>query len=173
VTQLAICGRRACWAPRPETSRTQHSCGLWRPGPAGPGGCAREQAPARPDTHSFPAPWPFESDGLVSSGERPVRLGSRLGRVVGRFLPLPGCAPAGSCHRARRRQARPVSHQSGGLPGLRPRTPTTGSWPSDNGVSSLWLAPQAPVRRRLTGRPVAQCLTKRSTSKTSLVCSMW
>ena len=40
---------------------------------------------------------------------------------------------------------------------------------SDNGLSSLRLAPSAPVRRRLAGRAVAQCLTKRLTSKTSLV----
>ena len=47
------------------------------------------------------------------------------------------------------------------------------SWSNDNGMSSLWLTPSAPVRLRLAGRPAAQCLTKRWISKTSLVWSMW
>ena len=46
-------------------------------------------------------------------------------------------------------------------------------WSSDSGLSSLRLAPSAPVRLRLAGRPVSQCLTKRLTSNTSLVCSRW
>jgi hypothetical protein len=70
-------------------------------------------------------------------------------------------------------RARPASHPSVRMPGLRPRTPTAGSSPTDNGVSSLGLAPPAPVRPRLTGRPGTQCLTKRLTSKTPLVWSMW
>jgi hypothetical protein len=92
---FAIGGRRDPGPHRPRTSRTQHSCGLWRPSPAGPGGCAGDSAPAGPDTHPFPTPWPFESGGLVSFAERPVRLGSRPGRVVGRSLLFRGFAPAG------------------------------------------------------------------------------
>src|SRR5262249_26680325 len=42
-----------------------------------------------PDTHPFPAPWPFEERRAHSATECPVRPGSRAGRVVGRFL-LPG-----------------------------------------------------------------------------------
>src|SRR5262249_22502920 len=51
-------------------------------------------------------------------------------------------------------RARPASHQSARLPGLRPRTPTADSWARDIGVSSLRLAPSAPVRPRLAGCPV-------------------
>src|SRR5947209_17987381 len=46
ATRLAIGGRRDSWPRRPRTSRTQPSCGLRRPGSAGPGGCAGEHAPA-------------------------------------------------------------------------------------------------------------------------------
>ena len=46
------------------------------------------------------------------------------------------------------------------------------AWSTDNGLSSLWLTPSAPVRRRLAGRAVDQCLAKRLTSKTAFVCSM-
>jgi hypothetical protein len=60
ATRLAISGRRDPGPRRPTTSRTPHSCGLRRPSPARPGGCAGEQAPAGPDPHSFPAPWPFK-----------------------------------------------------------------------------------------------------------------
>jgi len=80
---------------------------------------------------------------------------------------------AGTAARLRRKRARPASHQTGGLPGLRPRTPEADWWSSDNGLSALRLAPKAPVRRRRAGRAVAQCLMKRLTSNTSLVCSMW
>jgi hypothetical protein len=198
-------------APRPPTSRTQHSCGLWRPRPAGRGGCAGGSAPAGPDTYRCPGPWPFEVRLARPAGGRPVRQGSRLGRVVvGVFLLAGfrsgggrGCAGLVLAHQARsslvtrlwprsrwrppthrravarwatavsRKRARPASHQTVGLPGLRPRTPATGSRSTDRGVSSLWLAPRAPVRPRLAGRPVAQDRTKRWTSKTCLVRSMW
>jgi hypothetical protein len=46
--------------PLVEANRTQHSCGLWRPSPKGPSGCAREPALVGPDTHAFPTPWPFK-----------------------------------------------------------------------------------------------------------------
>jgi hypothetical protein len=94
-------------------------------------------------------------------------------RVLIPFVPRPTSGPRpGRGATAVSRRARPASHQTGRLPGLRPRTPVADSWSPDSGVSSWWLAPSAPVRPRLAGRPVAQCLTKRLTSKTSLVCSM-
>ena len=211
ATRLAIGGRRDSWPGRPRTSRTQHSYGLRRPDPAGPGGCAGEQAPAGPDTHSCPGPWPFKErrahlpqgrgqlgtahgwggssgDGLLPRGCGPAGVGRtwdgasapspysvRQPRadLVSSPDPPPGRGPMTDHRGQRGRRARPASHQSVGLPGLRPRTPGAGSWPSDSWVSSLRLAPSAPVRPRLAGRPAAQCLTKRLTSKTSLVCSMW
>lgn len=54
------------------------------------------------------------------------------------------------------KRARPASDQTGRLPGLRPRTPAADWWSRDSGVSSCGLAPKAPVRLRLAGRPVAQ-----------------
>ena len=150
---LSIGGRRGH-----KTSRTQHSCGLWRPGPARPGGCAGVSALVGPDTHSFPAPWPFEERRAHLPGEGPVRPGSRSGRVVRRLLLYSrGGAPVGvgwilggcfgtepvfwgqlraepvhppthlrsvvQAPRIKSKRARPASHQSGRLPGLRPRTP--------------------------------------------------
>ena len=47
------------------------------------------------------------------------------------------------------------------------------AWSTDNGLSSLRLAPWAPVRRRLAGRAAAQGRTKRLTSNTCPVRSMW
>ena len=120
-------------------------------GPAGVGGTG--------DGASAPSPYSVRQPraDLVSSpdpppGTRPGCLGHR-GSLVSR--------------------ARPASQQSVGMLGLRPRTPQAGSRPSDRRVSSQRLAPWAPVRRRLAGRPVAQCLTKRWMSKTSFVCSRW
>ena len=159
ATRLAIGGGRNSGPRRPQTSRTQHSCGLWRPRSA-------EQA-AVPGTAPRPVPIRVRSrlrghsrsGGLISLGERPVRHGSRAGRVVRRSLLVRGGSPAGvgrtwdgasapsplslrqpradlvvspdpppgrgtvGAHRSPSgRRARPVSHQSGGLPGLRPRT---------------------------------------------------
>jgi hypothetical protein len=81
-----------------------------------------------------------------------------------------------------RRGRRPI--KPSGCRGCGPGHPLAGSWSRDVGVSSLGLAPQAPVRPRLGGasacargaahsggRPVARCLTKRLTSNTSFVCS--
>jgi hypothetical protein len=83
-------------------------------------------------------------------------------------------AAARSGHRGQQvRRARPASDQGGRMPGRRPRTAAADSWSRDQGVSSLRLAPWAPVRPRRAGRPVAQGLTKRLPSKTSLVCSRW
>ena len=49
------------------------------PTPAGPGGCAGVSAPAGPDTHPFPGPWPFES-----AAGSPLERGVPLGRAHGR-----------------------------------------------------------------------------------------
>ncbi len=57
---LAIGGRHDSGPQSAQTSRTQHSCRLWRPRSAELGGCAGEQAPVGPDTRSFPVPWPVE-----------------------------------------------------------------------------------------------------------------
>lgn len=76
---LNISSRRDSWPRRPRTSRTQHSCGLRRPRSAEQGGCARDNAPAGPDTHSFPAPWPFKF-ATGSLLERSVQLGRAHGR---------------------------------------------------------------------------------------------
>ena len=209
ATRLAIGGRRGSWPRGPRTSRTQHSCGLRRPGPAGPGGCAGEPAPAGPDTPSFPGPWPFKKRRA-----HPPQGGGQLGRAhgwggsSGDGLLLRGAARRGSGglgmvlrHQARthggsvpltsfrppthRRAAAPASHRSQEVGrGRRPiqasgcrgcgRGPTRAdSWSRDVGRSSLRLAPLAPVRHRLAGRPVAQCRRKRLISKTSLVWSMW
>jgi hypothetical protein len=66
-------------APRPRTSRTQHTCGLRRPRSGERGGCAGGQAPAGPDTRSFPAPWPFE-DRRAHLRQGRGQLGSAHGR---------------------------------------------------------------------------------------------
>jgi hypothetical protein len=89
ATRLAIGGRRDSWPPRPRTSRTQHSCGLRRPSPAGPGGWARDSAPAGPDTQGFPAPWPFEGGGLTSLQGR-GQLGTAHGRAGSSAIPPSG-----------------------------------------------------------------------------------
>ena len=86
---------------------------------------------------------------------------------------LRGAAAMDTAFQLNKKRARPASHPGVGLPGLRPRTPDSDSWSTDNGLSSLWLAPSAPVRRRLAGRAAAQCLTKRLTSNTSFVCNRW
>jgi len=67
---------------------------------------------------------------------------------------------------------RPASHQSGWMPG-RSRTPASescslGCWGRRGG----WPV-AAPVRLRLAGRPVAQCLRNLSILKTSFLWSMW
>src|SRR5262249_10335690 len=82
----------------------------------------------------------------------------------------------------RRRQMHTADQREAGTAGVPSKRPAAGaaaqdarsdSSSTDNGLSSLRLTPSAPVRRRLAGRAVAQCLTKRLTSNTSLVCSMW
>jgi hypothetical protein len=181
------------------------------------GGPAPQGQAAVPGAVSRPVPilirsrprGPSKTGGLISSGERPVRHGSRAGRVVRRFLLVGAAARRGSGglgmvlrHQARTHgdslaliSFRPPAHRLGHGPVGPPRSvrkqgaagvpsnrraagaaaedTATGSWPSDSKVSSLWLAPWAPVRLRLAGRPMAQCLTKRLTSKTSFVWSMW
>jgi hypothetical protein len=129
---------------------------------------------------------PLKRTGWLCQGQCPGR--SRYSFVPGfvaiqkrRALLRTGGDQFGSAHDRAGRLAfppswwrkRPASQHSVRLPGLRPRTPAADSRSIDIGVSSCWLAPQAPVRPRLTGRPVAQCRTKRCPSKTSLVCSMW
>jgi hypothetical protein len=162
ATRLAIGGRLV---RGPRTSRTQHSCGLRRPRPAGPGGCAGEQAPAGPDSRPFPVPWPVK--------KRRARL--REGR--GQFGQAHG--RGGSSGDPPRRATALGQSGAAGVPSKRPAAGAAaedtrrGLAASDSQVSSLRLAPSAPERRRLAGRPVAQCHTKRFTSKTSLVCSMW
>ena len=107
-----------------------------------------------------------------ASAPSPYSVRQPRADLVSSSDPPPGRGPV-IAPRSEVSRARPASHQTGGLPGLRPRTPAAGSRPTDDGVSSLRLAPWAPVRPRLAGRPVAQGLTKRLTSKTSFVCSMW
>ena len=208
ATRLAIGGRRDSWPGRPRTSRTQHSCGLRRPGPAGPGGCAGDKprpvpilvrAQARGQSIAAGSSpqgrgqlgtahgWGGSSGDCSSAGGGPAGVGwtwdgasapSPYSRrqpradLVSSPGPPAGPGPVVGPPRSEVSRARPASHQSVGLPGLRPRTPQAGWWPPDVGVSSLRLAPSAPARPRLAGRPVAQCLTKRLTSKASFVCSM-
>jgi hypothetical protein len=72
-----------------EANRTQHSCGLWRPSPEGPSGCAREPALAGPDTHTFPVSPPFkEATGSLPKGSVPLRFGWRLVRIVRAIAPV-------------------------------------------------------------------------------------
>jgi hypothetical protein len=66
---------------------------------------------------------------------------------------------------------RPI--QATGCRGCGPGHPRRTRGPLTAGCHRQGLTPSAPVRPRLAGRPVAQCLTKRVTSKTSLVWSMW
>jgi hypothetical protein len=87
--------------------------------------------------------------------------------------PPPGRGPDVD-HRGRQeggRGRRPI--KASGCRGYGPGHTGADSWSRDKGMSSLGLAPKAPVRPRLAGRPRTQCLTKRWTSKTSFVCSMW
>jgi hypothetical protein len=120
----------------------------------------------------------FEGCGLAGvGGTTGMTFGSSPYQVRQRHADLVrGPRPAGGPRPGRatavKNRARPASHQTVGLPGLRPRTPARDSWSSDIGVSSLRLAPWVPVRPRLAGRPVAQWRRKRLMSKTSLVCSM-
>jgi len=108
-----------------------------------------------------------------ASAPSPYSLRQPRADLVSSPGPPPGRRPvtaprsAGQVGRGRR----PI--KASGCRGCGPGLTRADSWPTDIGKSSLWLAPWAPVRRRLTGRPVAQALTKRLTSKTSLVCSRW
>jgi hypothetical protein len=116
--------------------------------------------------------------GREDLGRVPGRLGTEPvtvdSFVLSPFVPRPTSAALSCTDTAiKNNWARPASHPAGGLPGLRPKTPDSDSRSIDNGLSSLGLVPSAPVRRRLAGRPVSQCLTKRLTSNTSLVCNMW
>ena len=164
------------------TSRTQHSCGLRRPSPVGPRGGAGHCAPAGPDTHSFPGPWPFESasgslpEGSVplgrahgrggSSGDSSLCSGRRsgggradFGRVLrhrARYLgtasadpvsiprPTSGAWPV-QAPRFRSKRARPTSHPSGRLPGLRPRTPDRTHGPVTTGGHRCGWPPGLPL----------------------------
>jgi len=75
-------------SPEPSTSRwttcgpaclaNEVEKGLRRPHSAERGGCAGLSAPAGPDTHSFPGPWPFE----VASGSL-CKESVQLGRAHG------------------------------------------------------------------------------------------
>jgi hypothetical protein len=89
---LSIQSGRGSWPQGPRTSRTQHACGLRRPRSAEQGGCAEEQAPAGPDTCSFPNSAAIQEQRSPPM-ERSVRHGSERGRVVGRFLLLRGSGP--------------------------------------------------------------------------------
>ena len=164
ATRLGYPGRRGSWPRRPRTSRTQHAYGLRRPRSAEQGGCAGEQRPGRSRYSFVPKPVAIrKAAGSSPPGERPVRYGSRPGRVVGRFLrlhgprfgggrvdlgwrlgakpalletalrrsryvprPTSGPRPRFTPRSARTRRARPASHQSVRLPGLRPRTYRSG-----------------------------------------------
>jgi hypothetical protein len=87
-------------------------------------------------------------------GTEPVTVDSF---VLSPFVPRPTSAALRCTDTAiRNNWARPASHPVGGLPGLRPKTPDADSRSSDNGLSSLGLAPSALVRRRLAGRPGVQ-----------------
>ena len=73
--------------PAAEANRTQQSCGLWRPNPEGPSGCAREPALAGPDTHVFPATPPFKkATGSLPEGSVPLGSADGWGGSAGRFL---------------------------------------------------------------------------------------
>src|SRR5205823_4915881 len=95
ATRLGYRMRTRLLAPRPRTSRTQHSCGLRRPRSAERGGCAGSGVPAGPDTRSFPAPWPFKSGGLVSQGRGQLGKAHGWGGSSGDRLLLRGRGPAG------------------------------------------------------------------------------
>jgi len=143
----------------------------------------RKECPVRPGSRSgrvvrrlllFSAALRWGSGGFweSASARNPFTLGQLRADPV--QSPDPPPRRGLDTHRgSEKRRARPASHQSGRLPGLRPRTPESDSWSTDNGLSSLRLAPSAPVRRRLAGRAAAQCLTKRLTSNTSFVCNRW
>src|SRR5262249_56251258 len=90
---LAAGGKRGPGPEGNETSRTQHSCRLWRPRSAEQGGCARNGVPAGPDTRSFPAPWPFK----VRRAHLPWRRRGQLGTAHGRGGASGGFSFAGRC----------------------------------------------------------------------------
>jgi hypothetical protein len=108
----------------------------------------------------------------MTSGSSPYSVRQLHADLVGGPRPTGGPRPGRSDQRGRQvgRGRRPL--KASGCRGCGPGHTGADSWSIDIGMSSHRLAPQAPVRRRLAGRPVAQCLTNFWTSKTSLVCSM-
>ena len=149
-------------------------------------------APAGPDTHSFPRPRPFEKRRAhLPEGRGQLGRASRPGRVVGRWLLPSGAAarrgsgglwdgasapsplslrqpradlvlsPDPPPRRGRsaangKKRARPASHPTVRLPGLLPRTYLSGlDGPLTTACHRTGLAPSAPVRHRLAGRPAA------------------
>jgi len=106
-----------------------------------------------------------------ASASSPSYVGQRHADPVRPPTHRRGAARCATADSRSGRGRRPI--KAAGCRGCGPGHPRRTRGPSDSGVSSLGLAPSAPVRPRLAGRPVAQCLTKRRTSNTSLVCSMW
>jgi hypothetical protein len=94
---VSIQGGRDSRPLGPKTSRTQHACGLRRPRSAEQGGCAGERSPGR-SRYSFVPRFAASRKTAGSSPlrERPVRQGSRRGRVVRRFLLLGAAVRRGS-----------------------------------------------------------------------------
>jgi hypothetical protein len=79
ATRLAIGGRRDSWPQGRGRAAPNTHADSGGPAPAGPGGCAGDQAPAGPDTRSCPAPWPFE-DRRAHLRQGRGQLGSAHGR---------------------------------------------------------------------------------------------
>ena len=182
------------------------------PAPRGKAAVPGNQAPAGPDTHSCPMPWPVEKTaGSSPPRERPVRQGftagagrraippSFVGRGpegVGRTLGWRQGAKPVLLETASRRSRLVPRPAPGPRPGrVAPRTERAGAAgvPSNRRAAGV-AAKDIPERTRgpMTsvchrcgwpqGRPFGvgspaaprpQCLTKRLTSKTSLVWSMW
>jgi hypothetical protein len=144
-------------SPRGGASSARLTGGAGRPAIPPPRGCGPAGAGGTWAGASAPSPYTVRQPraDLVSSPGPP-----------------PGRGPVGPPRSVREQGAAgvPSNRRAAGAAAEDTRP---GSRPSDIRVSSLWLAPSAPVRRRLAGRPVAQGLTKRLTSNTSFVCSMW
>lgn len=131
------------------------------------GGAGRRAFPPPPGAprRGSGGPW----DG--ASAPSPFYLGQRHADPVRPPTHRRGAARCttadGNCGSGRR----PI--KATGCRGCGPGRPRRTRGPVTAGCHHQGLAPSAPVRPRLAGRPAAQRLTKRLTSKTSLVCSMW
>jgi hypothetical protein len=123
ATRLVITGR--CGTPRPgaEANRTQHSSGLWRHGPAGPGGCARQRRPGR-SRYS----WVPDTVAIQKRLARPPRGASRSARLTGGagrqaiLLRFTGRGPAGVGRTWDGHKPSPLPWDSFALSPMRPPT---------------------------------------------------